>query len=90
MTVEPIVPDIAQSSAPRSGAADGGAFATALDAVGTLLDGAGRSEDLYANGLGSLQSAVIERAQADVALQIATAAAQRGVQAMQSILNMQV
>ena len=92
MTVEPLVPDIAPSLAVPNdaSAADPGAFGKALDAVGALLDGANSSENLYANGTGSLQNAVIERARADVALSIATAAAQRGVQAMQSILNMQV
>jgi flagellar hook-basal body complex protein FliE len=37
-----------------------------------------------------LQAAVYGRARADVALAVATATAQRSVQALQSILNMQV
>jgi flagellar hook-basal body complex protein FliE len=48
------------------------------------------AEDAFARGAGSLQDAVYERARADVALAVATAAAQRGAQAIQSILNMQV
>ena len=93
MTVEPLVPDMAPSliSSPNDAVSgDASAFGKALDTVGALLDGATGKESLYANGIGSLQDAMIERARADVALSIATAAAQRGVQAMQSILNMQV
>ena len=88
MKVELLVPDTAAASQPNSG--NPAAFAQALDAVGSLLDGANASEDAYASGNGSLQRAVYERARADVALSVATAAAQRAAQALTSILNMQI
>lgn len=87
MSVEPILPD-----APAAGsvAAGDAGFARALDALGGILTGATRAEDDFAYGRGTLQNAVYERAQADVALSVATATAQRVVQAVQSVLNMQV
>jgi flagellar hook-basal body complex protein FliE len=54
------------------------------------LNKAEGAEDAFAAGSGDLQSAIYERARADVALSVATAAAQRTTQALQSILNMQV
>ncbi|MBV9333526.1 MAG: flagellar hook-basal body complex protein FliE [Candidatus Eremiobacteraeota bacterium] len=87
MTVEPLVPDAPPASeSPR----DDGLFAEALDAVADALSGATRAEDAFAYGRGTLQDAIYERAQADVALSVATATAQRLAQAVQSILNMQV
>jgi len=88
MRVELLSPDAAPlSSHPQS---DQSAFEKALDAIGVVLDGATRAEDAFAQGAGSLQDAVYERARADVALSVATAAAQRSAQALQSILNMQL
>ncbi|HLX26051.1 MAG TPA: flagellar hook-basal body complex protein FliE [Candidatus Cybelea sp.] len=86
MTVEPLVPD-APVSAPSH---DDDLFARALDAVAAALSGATRAEDAFAYGRGTLQDAIYERAQADVALSVATATAQRLAQAVQSLLNMQV
>lgn len=89
MRVEALAPDAAplqRTSAPH----DSTAFARALDGVGALLTGAERAEDAFAAGRGDLQTAVYERARADVALSVATAAAQRTAQALQSILTMQV
>lgn len=88
MRVEPLVPDLPVSAAPAAG--DAGAFARALDALGGMLRGATRAEDAFAYGTGSLQAAVYERAQADVALAVATSSAQRIAAAVQSVLNMQV
>lgn len=88
MRVEPLIPDAAPFTA--AGGADGGGFAKALDALGTILGGAERAEDSFAYGGGTLQEAVYERARADVALSVATATAQRITQSVQSILNMQV
>jgi flagellar hook-basal body complex protein FliE len=88
VTVEPLLPDVGPATAPAPGDAAG--FARALDALGGLLDGANRAEDAYANGTGSLQAAMYGRAQADVALSVAIAAAQRAAQAVQSLMNMQV
>ena len=63
------------------------AFAKALDALGDVLSGAQGAEDAYAHGNGSLQSAIYERARADVALSVATATAQRVAQSVQSDLE---
>jgi len=87
VTAEPIVPDAPLDVAPQR---DDGSFARTLDAVADALTGATRAEDAFAYGRGTLQDAVYERAQADVALAVATATAQRLVQAVQSVLNMQV
>jgi len=85
--VEPLLPD-APASSDRAG--DGLAFSLALDALSEALSGASSAEDDFAYGRGTLHNAVYERARADVALSVATAAAQRVAQAVQSILNMQV
>ena len=87
MKIEALQPDLAPAGpAPASAAA----FGRAVDALGALLDGASNAEDRFAAGRGSLQDAVYERARADVALAVATAAAQRGAQALQSLLNLQI
>jgi flagellar hook-basal body complex protein FliE len=88
MKVEALIPDVPAASPAVPGDPD--AFARALDAVGSLLGGAEDAEDSFAAKRGSLQAAVYERARADVALSVATAAAQRAAQAISSILNMQV
>jgi flagellar hook-basal body complex protein FliE len=87
MRVEPLVPDVPAAPA---GGGDASAFAQALDAIADALRGAQRAEDDFANGKGTLQEAVYERAQADVALSVAISTAQRVTQAVQSVLNMQV
>lgn len=87
MTVEPLVPDAPPAPVESS---DASLFARGLDAVGAALAGATRAEDEFAGGRATLQAAVYERAQADVALSVATATAQRIAQAVQSVLNMQV
>ena len=88
MKVEPLLPDAPPIADDDSG--DAGAFARALDALGGVLIGANRAEDAFAYGRGSLQETIYERAQADVALSVATATAARLTQAVQSVLNMQV
>jgi flagellar hook-basal body complex protein FliE len=87
--IETLIPDRAQSVESTS-PADAGEFARALDALGQTLSGAQRAEDTFAAGGGSLQDAVYARARADVALSAATAAVGRVVQAVQSLLAMQV
>ncbi len=67
-------------------AALGGAFARASDA----LERAGSAERSFVAGHGGLQEMVLERAQADIALQIASTAASRATQALSTILGMQV
>ncbi len=64
----------------------GSAFADADAALGR----ADRSEQSFAAGRGGLQEMVLERAQADVALSLAGAAASRVSQALTTILGMQV
>jgi flagellar hook-basal body complex protein FliE len=89
VTVEPLLPDVPPvEPSPRAG--DASSFTRALDALGAMLGGAENAEDAFARGTGTLQDAVYERARADVALSVATAAAQRCAQAVTSILNMQV
>jgi flagellar hook-basal body complex protein FliE len=88
MKVELLVPDTVPQSA--STPSDASAFAAALDAIGRVLGGATQAEDAYANGGGSLQDAMYRRAQADVVLSVATAAAQRAAQAVQTLLNLQI
>lgn len=88
MRVEPILPDVPQTAS--ADARDVAGFARALDALGSALTGASRAEDDFAYGRGTLQAAIYERARADVALAVATSAAQRVAQAVQSVLNMQV
>jgi flagellar hook-basal body complex protein FliE len=86
--VEPLLPDAAPFAS--AGGNDAGAFAKALDSLGTILGGADSAENSFAYGGGTLQEAVYERARADVALSVVTATAQRIVQSVQSVLNMQV
>lgn len=88
MKVELLSPDAPPSSVGAS--ADTLGFGRALDAIGQVLGDATNAEDAYANGRGSLQDAMYRRAQADVALSIATAAAQRAAQAVQTLLNLQI
>jgi flagellar hook-basal body complex protein FliE len=89
MKIEPFVPDVAPS--PQLGSpADSSAFGRALDDAGAALNRAEHSEDAFAAGAGDLQRAVYDRARADVVLSVATAAAQRTVQALNTVLNMQV
>ena len=90
----PFIPDVATRAlgpaqrampAPRPDA-----FAKSLDAAGGALGSADAAEENFASGTGSLQDAIYERARADVVLAVATAAAQRTAQALQTILTMQV
>jgi len=88
MRVEPLMPDVAiqpQGAAPQSSD-----FTKILDDVGSVLNRAESAENAFAAGTGSLSSAIYDRARADVVLSVATAAAQRTAQGLQSILNMQV
>jgi flagellar hook-basal body complex protein FliE len=62
----------------------------ALDAASNVLGRADAAERAFAQGRGGLQEMVLERAQADVVLSIAGAAASRTAQALTTILGMQV
>lgn len=91
MRVEPLVPDTAAFASPsHAPAPQSGAFAHLLDDFGSVFTRASSAEDRFAAGSGDLQTAVYERARADIALSVASAAAQRAVQGLQTILNMQV
>ncbi len=88
MKVELLAPDAPPPQTQPPG--DPGAFGRALDGVGAILTDATSAEDSYANGGGSLQDAVYERARADVALSVVTATVQRAAQAINTIVNMQI
>jgi len=88
MRVEALIPDVAP--APTVPGGDDGGFGRALDDLYRTLDGANRAEDRFAAGQGTLQEAAYERARADVALAVATAAAQRLASVVSSVLNMQL
>ena len=97
MTVVPLQPDAPMRPgvpegpiASPDGADDGSSFSRLVDEIGGALRGAQTAEDAFAAGSGSLQQAVYERARADVALAVATTAASRCAQAVQSLLNMQL
>ena len=88
MKVELLQPDTVPLA--TSVPADRTGFAQALDAIGQVLNRATQAEDAYASGTGALHDAMYQRAQADVALSVATAAAQRAAQAVQTLLNLQI
>ena len=97
MHIDAIVPDIAPDTAPSFSvapipavAADAAGFAALVDALGAPLASADRAEHAFVTGQGGMLEMVTERARADIAVQIATAAAQRGTQAINSILGMSV
>jgi len=89
MRVDSIVPDVAQPRGPASSGSSNG-FAALVDAAGNQLDRADVAESAYAQGRGGLQEMVLERARADIALQVAATGAQRAAQALNTVLGMQV
>jgi len=99
VTVTPFSPD-APLGAPRdldspigeggAAAAFGPALARALDNAGAALSRADGAERAFIGGHGGLQEMVVERAQADVLLTIAGAAASRSLQTLSTILGMQI
>ncbi len=70
--------------------AHGNAFGALVDAAGSLLDGADAAEARFTAHKGGLQEMVVERARADIALQVAATAAQRAAQSLQTLLGMQL
>jgi hypothetical protein len=66
------------------------AFARLVDAAGAILEGADRAEAAFAARRGGLQEMVVERARADIALQIAASAAQRTAQSISTLLALQI
>lgn len=92
MRVDVLVPDgpaAAQGPQPPAGGG-ANAFARLVDAAGAILDGADRAEAAFAAHRGGLQEMVVERARADIALQIAATAAQRAAQSLSALLGMQI
>jgi hypothetical protein len=88
MRIEALVPDVAPPAAPAP--APGGAFGALVDAAAGVLATADGAERAFAAHRGGLQEMVVERARADVALQIAAAGAQRVTQGLQTLLGMQI
>lgn len=92
MQVELLVPDAVAPVPPavHAGGGESSAFAKLVDAAGALLGRADRAEAAFTAHRGGLQEMVVERARADIALAVATAAAQRATQAVSSLLGMQL
>jgi flagellar hook-basal body complex protein FliE len=94
MTVTPLEPDLPLPGAAPAPAADfrsfGETLTRALAFTGEALRRADASEHAFIHGKGGLQEMMVERAQADVALSVAAAAASRAAQAVSTILGMQV
>jgi hypothetical protein len=88
MRVEPLNPDVAAGAAPANAGAN--AFGALVDAAGSVLAGADAAEASFSAHRGGLQEMVVERARADIALQIAAGSAQRVTQGLQTILGMQI
>jgi flagellar hook-basal body complex protein FliE len=88
----PAIPDAA-SAAPAGDDGPQGfaaALTAALGGANGALVRADASERAFASGHGGLQQMVLDRAQADVALSLASAAATRTAQTISTILAMQV
>ena len=95
MQVELLVPDAPPPRGPQAAtsaatASGSNTFAALVDAAGAVLDGAERAESAFVAHRGGLQEMVVERARADVALQIAATTAQRAAQALSTLLGMPV
>jgi flagellar hook-basal body complex protein FliE len=97
MIVTPLEPDspiqspyVAPPSATEGASSFGNLVSQALDAASGALERADAAEHAFAHGRGGLQEMMVERAQADVALSIATTTASRAAQAVSTILGMQV
>jgi flagellar hook-basal body complex protein FliE len=73
---------------------DAGGFAASLqrafDGAAGALVRADSAERAFARGRGGLQEMVVERARADIALSIASAAASRVTQGLSTLLGMQI
>ncbi len=78
-------------ASPASGAAAfAGAVGDAFGQASAALTRADAAESAFATGRGGMQEMVIERAQADIALSVASAAASRAAQSLTTILGMQI
>ena len=91
MQVAPLIPDVAPdapSVTPLPAA--GNAFGDLVDGASGVLASADSAERAFAAHRGGLQEMVVERARADIALQIAATSAQRVTQGLQTLLGMQI
>lgn len=91
MQVAPLIPDVAPdapSVTPLPSA--GSTFGGLVDAASGVLAEADNAERAFAAHRGGLQEMVVERARADIALQIAAGSAQRVTQGLQTLLGMQI
>jgi flagellar hook-basal body complex protein FliE len=89
MRIEPLVPDAdaAPAVAPLGNAQP---FGSLVDAAASALRDADAAEAAFAAHRGGLQEMVVERARADIALEIAATGAQRVTQGLQTLLGMQI
>jgi hypothetical protein len=90
MRVDLLVPDAPPPRGPQPAPPGAGAFAQLVEAAGALLEGADRAEAAFAAHRGGLQEMVVERARADIAVQVAATAAQRAAQSLATVLGMQI
>lgn len=89
MNATPIVPD-APLGGPAVAPLQHDGFGSLVDAAGAALDRADHAERAFAQHHGGLVEMIVERASADVMLQLAATAAQRTTQAVSTLLGMQV
>ena len=91
-TLYPALPDDALlvPPAPPADRSFADALAGAFGDTAAALERADGAERAFAGGRGGLQEMVLERARADIALQIAAGSAQRVTQGLQTILGMQI
>jgi len=90
MRVDLLVPDAPPPRGAQPSSAGANAFAQLVDAAGSLLERADRAEAAFAAHRGGLQEMVVERARADIAVQVAATAAQRAAQSLATLLGMQI
>ena len=93
MNVSDLQPDVAPGridETPSVTPLEKNAFQGILDGAGAALDRADRAEHDFAVRRGGLVEMMVERASADVMLQLATVAAGRATQAVSTLLGMQV
>jgi flagellar hook-basal body complex protein FliE len=91
MQIESLVPDIAPDAPVVTALPDtGSAFGDLVDAAGGVLAKADGAERAFAAHRGGLQEMVVERARADIALQLAAVSTQRVTQGLQTVLGMQI
>jgi flagellar hook-basal body complex protein FliE len=86
----PALPDDAASFVASQGSSFGALVQQMFGATTAALGRADAAERAFAQGRGGLQEMVLERAQADVTLSIASAATARTAQALTTILGMQI